>query len=837
MFHKFRRQFGFVFFHALLLAGASTAAAEPLPPLKINPLLLGNGTSAKPALVTPERIAATAPGKEIAAPLVSPTPVVAPAQATSPPEVEDSPLLAPLYSAHVKAGVIPEPRLQAASTIDPHAELPGERLPSFIAADHIHGTTDVEMVAEGNVEVRKRNSILKSDRLTQWSGTGEMEALGNVRLLRDGDRISGPRMRLKSSDDTGFFERPEYNIRRGKVGAAATLMTDDDVAVNSSLTRGQGHAAQMTFEGEGKYRLSDATYSTCTPETGQDPDWFARTTDLRLDYEDEAGSARNATVIFKGLPIFYTPWLSFSLNNQRKSGLLPPTIGSTTRGGQEISQPVYWNIASNRDATLTPRIMSKRGTLWNGEFRYLEPSFSGTYERQHLSRDRLANKTRSSYSITHRHNLGAGFAGALDIKDVSDDTFFSDMSNSTTVVAQTNLVRQGELSYSGSWWSANLRAQNYKTLQDPSLPLVAAPYSRRPQLSLKARRGDLPMGLDFSFEGESVRFRHPTQVQAQRVTSYPQLALPLQSEAFYFTPKIGIHSTRYALERQAPGTANRLSRTVPILSVDSGVTFERTANLFDRSLTQTLEPRLFYVKIPAREQSLVPVFDTGIADFNFAQIFSENRYSGGDRIGDTDQLTAMVTSRLIDPNDGSEVMRGAVGQLLYFGGQNVTLPGEIARKNLQTDFLGTFSGRVLPKTYVDAGVQYSPRFSRAERLNLGARYQPESGKVLNAGYRYTREVLGQLDLSGQWPLFGGWHTVGRINYSTKESRMIESIAGLEFNAGCWATRVVVQRIATQAQQTNTAIFFQLELSDFASIGGSPIDLLKRNVPGYGAINQ
>jgi LPS-assembly protein len=855
-------------------------ATEPLPPFRIDPALLGGGAlPPKPAVTvnppdasaSPASVPAPAPVTAVAKPmpLVTPekkspvpapvaTSVVAlkptktPAPATvepvdlgakaarreeSPPEVQERPPLPPLYSAHVEAGMLPNPQLLLADRVGGHAVRQGESLPSFIIADRIQGTTDIEMVAEGDVELRRRNSTLKADRLTQWDETDEVEAVGNVRMIRDSDRISGPRMRLRTTDNTGYFEQPEYSIRRSKVGAAPVLWTGEEPTATPGLTRGQGKASRMAFEGEGKYQLSDATYSTCTPDAGSDPDWFARTSDLRLDYEDQTGVAKGTTVVFKGMPIFYTPWMTFALNNQRKSGLLTPTLGSTTKGGQEISQPVYWNIASNFDATVTPRVMSKRGTLWNGEFRYLRPSFTGTFEKQYIGSDKLAGRSRSAYTFTHRHNLGAGFSGALDVQDVSDDTFYSDMSNSSTTVAQTNLLRQGSIGYAGDWWSANLLAQNYKTLQDPALPTVAAPYSRRPQLTLNARRGDLPLGLDFTFAGESVAFRHPTQVQATRVTTYPQLALPLQAQAVYVTPKIGVHSTRYALNRQATGIPDRLSRSVPIFSVDSGVTFERTTSLFDTTLTQTLEPRLFYVKIPAREQGQIPVFDAGIADFNFAQIFSENRYSGGDRIGDTDQLTGMVTSRLLDPRDGSEVMRGAVGQLVYFGGQNVTLPGEVARKNFQTDFLGAFTGRVMPKTYVDAGMQYSPRFSRTERLNLSTRYQPESGKVLNAGYRYTRDVLGQFDVSGQWPLSGGWHGVGRVNYSTKDRRMVESIAGLEYNGGCWATRVVLQRIATQAQQVNTAIFFQLELGDFASLGSSPIDLLKRNVPGYGIINQ
>ena len=899
-----RGQFGTGLLLALLAMAAGTAAAEALPPLRINPALLGAGTppsaavtvAVEPVVVvkplaappvqiapaptarvdlTPQQTAAVvspvppsaapvarplpaarqpAPvAKAVAAPVSAPLPVVmakpaateapaAPAAAViqkpqEPPQVEERPVLPPLYSAHVAAGELPGPLLKRTAGVMPYLKRPGELLPTFIAADHIAGRNDVEVVADGNVELRKRNSVLQSDRLTYWQEADEMEAEGNVRLSRDGDRVRGPKMRMKMDDSTGFFEQPEYSIRRIKTGSAATLWTGAEERVTPNLTTGHGAAARMDFEGEGKYRLTDATYTTCTPAAGRDPDWFARTTDLRLDYDDEEGTARNATLYFKGAPILYSPWISFSLNHERKSGLLTPTFGSTSRGGMEYTQPFYWNIAQNMDATIAPRFMAKRGTLWNGEYRYLNPNYSGTMQGQYLPEDKIEKKRRSSYSLSHNQNLGYGFSGSLALNGASDGTYFSDLASGSSVIAQTNLLRQGTLSYGGAWWSANLLAQSYQTLQDPSLPPVTEPYRRLPQLTLNANRGDLPLGMNFAFSGEHVNFRNPTLVQGRRFTLYPQISLPLQTEVLSVTPKIGLHSTRYNLDRQAAGTPDKLTRSVPIFSVDSGVTFERDFDWQGRNLTQTLEPRLYYLYVPVRDQSQIPVFDSGATGFDFAQIFGENRYGGGDRIGDANQLTAMLTSRLLDPLTGAETLRAAFGQRFYFSTQKVGLPGEVLRSDRQTDFLGSLSGRILPKTYADIGVQYNPRLSRMERLNVGGRYQPEAGQVLNAGYRYTRDQLGQFDISGQWPVFGGWHAVGRFNYSTKDKRMVESVAGLEYDGGCWIGRVVFQRLATQTQVSNTALFFQLELNGFAKVGSNPLDILRRNVPGYGVINQ
>ncbi len=751
--------------------------------------------------------------------------------------MEERPLLAPLYSAYVAAGELPEPALRPAPGIAPFLKRAGEDLPTFIAAERIAGKNDVEVVAEGGVEMRKRNSILLAERLTYRQASDEVEAAGDVHLSRDGDRISGPRMQMKLDDSTGFFEHPSYSIRRIKTGSAATLWTGTEERASSELTTGSGAASRIEFEGEGRYRMQDATYSTCAPVAGKSPDWFARTADLRLDYDAEQGTARDATLYFLGAPILYSPWLSFSLNNERKSGLLSPTVGSTSQGGVEYTQPFYWNIAPNMDATIAPRVMSKRGTLWKTEYRYLQDTYSGNFQGQYLPDDKLVHRRRHAYAFNHAHSLGGGFAASLSLNNASDGTYFSDLGSGSSTIAQTNLLRQGTLSYSGGWWSAHLLAQSYQTLQDPALPPVVEPYRRLPQLTVDAGRGDLPLGFNFNFRGEHVNFRHPTQVQGRRFTLYPQLSLPLQTEVLSLTPKIGLHTTRYSLDRQTAGTPDRLAREVPIFSLDSSVTFERELSWFGNSLTQTLEPRIYYLYVPERDQRQFPVFDSALTDFNFAQIFGENRYGGGDRIGDANQATAMLTSRLLDPQTGAETLRAAFGQRFYFDTQKVGLPGETLRSDRQTDFLASLSGRILPKTYADVGIQYNPRLDRIDRLNVGGRYQPEIGKVLNAGYRYSRDQLGQIDISGQWPIVGGWHAVGRFNYSTKDGRMIESVAGLEFDGGCWVGRVVLQRLATQTQNSNTALFFQLELNGFTKVGSNPLDILRRSVPGYGIINQ
>jgi len=823
----------------LMLAcfGGFAAAGENLPPLRVDPVLLGGAPLKPPVQVKPAPSGQTQP--------------VAPA-ATAPQRQQ------PAQVAPVVA--IPHPATTPFSATDK------KTAPTNLVARKIDGVNDVEMIAEGDASLERAGDILSADRIVYRQLEDEVEATGNVRLLSPDTEIAGPHLRMRMEESTGEFESPAYSIKHKPAPVQEPALTilglpamteggqvlaTTGRTIERPFVTGSGMADRLEFRGEDQYRLSNATYSTCAP--GQ-RDWEIYVDELDLDYTGEVGTGRNAVVKFMDVPIFYVPWMNFSLNNQKKSGFLPPTIGSTSKSGLEIAAPWFWNIAPNMDATLTPRLMTRRGLQFSTELRYLldtptnrvQPGITdkGQVRIEYLPDDNLAKRDRYGYSIVHSQLLGNGFAGALNLNGVSDDDYFSDLSTRVAQVSQGNLLRQGTLTYGGPWYSAALNVQTYQTLQD-----LAKPYQRLPQLTGTAFRYDLPQGLAFNLNAEYVNFDHPDFLLGKRTTLYPQLSLPLATAAFSLTPKIGVHSTYYELDRlDRPGQDNPLvanwsgvptsqSRTIPILSVDGSFVMERNTDWFGKSLLQTLEPRAYYLYVPNRDQSKIPVFDTGVAGFNFAQMFSENRYAGGDRLGDANELTLAVTSRLLDPASGADLLRGTFGTRYYFTDQHVTLPGEVARTERSADILATLTGLVLPHTYADIGWQYNPRDARTDRLTLGGRYRPEAGKVVNAGYRYARDLLGQIDVSAQWPLFGGWHGVGRYNYSTKEHRVIETIGGLEYDASCWVGRFVVQRLATIADQPTTSIFFQLELNDFSRIGSNPMQLLRRSIPGYGVINQ
>lgn len=745
---------------------------------------------------------------------------------------------------------------------------PKDDHPVFLTADHMEGRTDDVMEAEGNVEYRKIGSLLFADHLTYWPLDDEVEATGNVRLIQGQDEmhISGPHMKMKLSEQIGSFDDAEYKFTKEVTNKFYRPITAVTTAISvSTSTSGAplmlnvpsgyglptttpprrpsdsyGHAEKIEFEGENRIHLDEATFSSCKPA---ERDWYVRAQELDLDYDQGAADTKNATVYFKDTPIFYTPVGSFSLDRSRHSGFLAGNFAASTKNGLDVTVPYYWNIAPNYDATLYPRYMSKRGFQLGAETQYVNYNYRGGAKFEYLPNDDIENRTRFAYSLMHTQNLGQGLSLAINWNRVSDDRYWQDFSSRLLQTSQSQLPQNLTLGYSrGSWWSASVAMARYQTLSpDPANP-VARPYFIEPALAFSGRLLDIAGYGDFGVIAQYARFTHPTLVEGSRAVAYPTIAVPYVDPAFIIVPKFGLHLTQYSLEHVTSDLDAQRTRAVPIFSLDSQATFERPVQWQGHDFLQTLEPRLFYVYIPYRNQDRIPVFDSALGDFNFAQIFNENRYIGNDRINDANQLTAAVTTRMLDATTGAERFKAMIGQRYYFQRQRVTIPGETTRVDSFSNFLAAFSGTVMPKTYVDAAWEYNNRESQSDRLSLGVRYQPEMAKVVSASYRLTRDALGtgqvdQVDLAGQWPITKQWYAVGRYNYSLRDKQLLEGIAGVEYNASCWAARFVVQRLTALSGSPNTTFFFQLELNDFANVGSNPIGLLRRTIPGYGKVNE
>jgi LPS-assembly protein len=319
------------------------------------------------------------------------------------------------------------------------------------------------------------------------------------------------------------------------------------------------------------------------------------------------------------------------------------------------------------------------------------------------------------------------------------------------------------------------------------------------------------------------------------VLAYPTLRLPLTNDFGFFTPQIGWHSSYYALDNSV--TRQHISRNLPILSLDSGVTFDRPFQFAGASYEQTLEPRAYYVYAPHRDQSDIPVFDSAMLDFSYAQMFTENQFVGGDRINDANQLTLAVTSRFTEEESGLERLQVTLGQRYYFSSQQVTLPGIAPRTSNATDLLATVSGQITRDWRIKTAWQFDTQNGTTIRQNLGASYRPGPGRTVNFGYRFIDQTTEQVDLSAQWPLGNRWYGMFRYNYSFQDNKLVEGLAGLEYNGGCWAIRSVIQRLATKENQSTDALFFQLELNGMGRLGANPLDVLKQSVPGYRPSNE
>jgi LPS-assembly protein len=726
-----------------------------------------------------------------------------------------------------------QPALRASPVLreDIPASARGE-LPTFVSGERIHGRTDLETTVEGDAELRRGDTVIRADRLEYLQPQDKARATGNVRINKAGDVFEGPLLELEVDAFQGFFNQPRYKFLRNDA---------------------HGEAERVDFLGEKHALIKNATYTTCKREPGPRwmPDWILRASSLRLDNEEEVGYARNAVLSFMGVPFLPVPLMSFPLSDKRKSGVLPPTYGVDSVSGVELTLPYYWNIAPNRDATLYPTLMSKRGVDLGAEFRYLERDYNGTIRGNYLPGDRLRNRDRWGFAARHDGVLQLGSLKdvglSLNLNRVSDDNYWRDFSRSSSSLTQRLLANEGTVSWARGNFSFRGRVLKWQTLQDPTAR-ITPPYDRAPQLAGRYARTDLPGGFEASVDVDHTRFvseRTLTgQPNAQRDFVWGQLSRPWQAPGWFVIPKVQLHSAHYQFDAPlASNGARNANRTVPTFSLDSGLVFERDATYFGRNIRQTLEPRAFYVHTPYREQNHLPNYDSGRNDFNFATIFTENEFGGHDRISDSKLLTLGASSRFLDADSGAELARVSIAQRLRFKDQQVILPGGTPVSERLSDMLFGTTLNWSPQWTASATVQYNPKTARSVRSVLGASYHPGNYRVLSAAYRLQRGSSEQLDIGWQWPLSdlfgksaepseGRWYSVGRLNFSMRERRLVDGIVGLEYDAGCWIGRVVVERLQSSSSKSNKRILLQLEFNGLSRLGSNALQTLKDTIPRY-----
>ena len=737
-----------------------------------------------------------------------------------------------------------------------HTQLGEDQMTSFLVADQMETDEDGKVILSGDAEVRRIDSVVKGDQIDYQQKTGQVNVRGNGFIMRDGNIVRGPELSYNLDAETGEVNDPNFWL-----GADG----------------GSGKAERADIFSRSNMRLSSATYAGCPC---QNPPWYITSPRVDFDFDENEGVARNAVLYFKGVPILASPYLSFPLRKERKSGFLLPTYGGSSNSGLEFTLPYYFNLAPNYDLTVTPRYMTKRGLQLGAEFRYLGQGYDGQLTGTYLNRDKLTDEERWMYWWQHRHTLGGGLSAYFDVRRVSDDDYFRDFTsfglNEATIDALPSVA---QLSWAGSeYWRAHLQTYTYQTLQDRTGSYRRPPFDKLPELYLRGARYNWG-GFDVATDNYAVKFRMPRfqapflysasvgdpsrypyqSYDGTRLSSYNAISYPIVRPGWYLTPKAALHLSQYTTNWNGfeyagmdPGSARTQSRAVPLFSVNSGMTFERSTTLFGNKSIQTLEPRIYYLYVPYRDQSTLPVFDTGIATFNFSQAFDENLFSGGwDRIANANQITWGLTTRWLDEDSGFERLSLSVAQRVYFENQKVTLPGTQPRNSTKSDYLVGATAALTDKLDLRFDAQFNPESRDRNRMSAGMRWQPQRLAMLGATYRYERDPrqvsdptivnrFGYIDNSkeqvtftGQWPLTKKLFALGRYDYSIQEKRSTQSVLGFEYKGDCcWAARVVYQRYAVSQKDTNTAVFFQLELSGLGSLGTDPMGMLSRTINGY-----
>lgn len=682
-----------------------------------------------------------------------------------------------------------------------------DKSPTDIEGDLLSGT-DANPVFKGNVTMRRGEQFMGADQLTFDKAKGHYNADGSVRFQANGLRLRAAHAEGDQNADTHSLQDLQYQLLS---------------------RRGNGQADSLKMAGEAG-SLRGATYSTCPPQSRH---WQLNARRIDIDNDRGWAVAYGASLHLGKVPVMYFPVFMFPTDERRRSGLLLPSISNSSRNGLDIAQPIYLNLAPNYDATLSPRMMSARGALLAGEFRYLQENGKGDLDAVWMPHDRLRDRSRSSLRFDGVQALSEHWQARANLSWISDSRYFEDFSNSIDGLSQTTAYSSAGLYGRGQDWDAGVTADHWQ-LADYTLGNGVLPYDRLPRTFLHWQRslgGHLLYGLD----AEAVRFHHPIYAAGSRLDLKPWISVPLQGDAWFLRPSLAWRQTSYALERalgQSLGN-NTPSRGQSIFSLDAGLFFDRETKAKGEDYLQTIEPRLFYLNVPYTDQSTMPVFDTQPLTFSWNQLFRDNRYSGGDRQADANQLTLAVSTRMIRQTDGFERFSASIGQIRYFRDAQVRLPYEPITQRGNSAWVVDANYAPTDRWTIGASYQRDPKFKRTDLASLRARYLLRDQGVININYRYRRALLEQIDLSFLYPINASWSLVGREYYSLRGRKTLEGLAGVQWDSCCVAVRLVARRyVQNRVGDLGNTLMFEIELKGLGSAGQDTQRALRQAILGY-----
>ncbi|MGH8235048.1 MAG: LPS-assembly protein LptD [Rhodanobacteraceae bacterium] len=662
----------------------------------------------------------------------------------------------------------------------------------------------------GNASLQRLDQLLRADRITYNEDTTAYNAAGHVRYQESDMLLSANRMR-------GTTE-PEYGVA-------------DNVLYQMLTSRGNGKATQAIMLDQNRGKFHQVTYSTCDIDNRL---WVIQSKRMTTDENKGRAYAHDVTMRIKGVPFLWLPYMSFPIDNTRQSGFLYPSFGSRGNGGFFFALPYYLNLAPNYDATLTPILYAERGVMMDGQFRYLTSSSHGELDLDYMPQDRVADRNRGYLKFVNQTTLPWNLSWSTNIQHVTDPYYFQDFGQNLTTSAVTVLSSSSYITSSGNWWNAGIGADVYQ-MTDPPLTDQSAPYRRLPRLFFNAERpiGGLG-GPEWGVNAEAVRFVRPDSLDGDRFDLYPYLAWPLQGAAWFVRPELGYRYTTYDLQKPVmPDGPTNPSRGMPIFDLDAGLIFERDTHLFGQDYTQTLEPRIYYLYVPYRNQENLPLFDTQPLTFDFWQLFTTNSYSGADRQENANNLSLALTTRFLDSN-GDEKLSASIGQIRYFDPELVTLsPGGKSVDYSGSNYVGNLTLALNDNWRLTTSQQWNPNTDETDVSTVGLQRRLWGGGIVNFDYRYRRGLLEDADVSAEIPIGNSWKLIGQYDYSMMDHNVVDAFAGLQWNSCCMAVSVLARHYITNLQgDTNTAIMVEVEFKGLGAYGERTGTFLRNAILGY-----
>lgn len=670
--------------------------------------------------------------------------------------------------------------------------------------------------------------VLNADR-ADFGEHGLSRLSGSVRVSQNGREFAADQLNYDDNDrhiridSESLFRDDRFAIRSGKadydLGIGAGVFLDDTYTLRD--ISGRGAAERITVSKGGLARFDSARFTTCAPGSEA---WTLSASHIELDNNTGVGSATNALLRFQHVPIFYLPYFRFPIDGLRHSGFLFPIIGNNNTNGIDVRWPLYLNLGPNYDLTLIPRYLSERGEQIGGNARYLLPANEGSLYGEYLPDDqRLGGSSRSYIDFQHQGRLSPRIGVEAKYGRVSDRNYFANFGGSVDLTSTPFLERGAKVTYQApTIFRIEALVQDYQTLTTATpATAVAEPYQRLPQIRLDSLTKNSVLDTKAGFDAEFTNFARNDSVEGQRIIAQPYLRWERDQAAWFAAAQADLSYTAYNLSGPAPTQPSEPRRTLPLLSAEGGLRFER---LTAKGNLQTLEPHLFYLYVPFRDQSTLPVFDSGLPDFDFPQLFAHNRYSGYDRISDANQLTSALTSRLIESDTGIVRLSATIGQIYYFRAPRVTLPGFDTPSEGSSDYLANIDYQISSRWALSATAEVPPDVENLSRAAVALRYREPDlggpGRRFDLAYRYRNGLLEQTDASFSSPITEAWRLAARLRYSIRDHSALESFVGVEYQTCCWAISTTYRRYLSggNIDRYSNGVYVQLELKGLTRIG-------------------